>query len=136
MSEREPGSFLIVRFGALGDIVHTVPAAAALRSSFPKARLGWVVEEKWVSLVQMVAGIDEVISLEKTAGGYIACIQKLRRAGFSCAVDFQGLYKSALLVRFSGAPRRIGRDRLSAREPGAAFSTRRMSTPRAGTSRK
>jgi heptosyltransferase I len=121
MNEVESGSFLIVRLGALGDIVHTLPAAAALRSSFPKARLGWVVEEKWLSLVQMVSGIDEVIPLRKTAAGYLSCIRRLRRAGYSCAVDFQGLYKSALLMRFSGATRRIGRDRSSARESGAAW---------------
>jgi heptosyltransferase I len=127
MSESESERFLIVRLGALGDIVHTIPAAAALRSNFPKAKLDWVVEQKWAPLVEMIEGIDTVIPLRKTAGGYVSCIRRLRKMGYSCAIDFQGLYKSAVLARFSGAGRRVGRDRASARESGAAsFYTQRV----------
>jgi ADP-heptose:LPS heptosyltransferase len=56
----------------------------------------------------------------------------LRRAGYGCAIDFQGLYKSALLARFSGAPRRIGFHSSFAREPGAArfYSERVIPTGR------
>jgi heptosyltransferase-1 len=120
MNESQSAKFLIVRLGALGDIVHTLPAAASLRESFPSAQIDWVVEEKWVSLVQMVAGIDAVIPLRKTAAGYVSCIRRLRQSKYFCAIDFQGLYKSAVLARFSGAARTIGRDRSSARESGAA----------------
>ena len=42
---------LIVRLGAMGDIIHTLPAAAALRAAFPEGTIGWVVEERWVELL-------------------------------------------------------------------------------------
>jgi heptosyltransferase I len=127
MNEPSAESFLVVRLGSLGDIVHTLPAVAALRETFPGARIDWVVEQKWSPLLALVTCIDGVISLERTASGYLSCIRRLRRARYSCAVDFHGLYKSALLAWGSGAARRIGRDRDSAREPGAArFYTDRV----------
>jgi ADP-heptose:LPS heptosyltransferase len=51
----------------------------------------------------------------------VECVQRLRENRYTCAIDFQGLYKSSLLAALSGAPRRIGFDRAWAREPGAAM---------------
>jgi heptosyltransferase I len=113
--------FLVIRLGSLGDIMHTIPAVAALRRGFPDARLDWVVEQRWSALIRMVTSVDETISLQRSMSGHLACVRQLRRAHYDCAVDFQGLYKSALLGWLSGAPRRIGRDRHAAREPGAAW---------------
>ena len=48
-------NILIVRLGALGDIVHTVPAAAALRRAFPEARLDWVVDARHAPFADLVA---------------------------------------------------------------------------------
>src|SRR3982074_830791 len=44
-------SLLIVRLSAMGDIIHTLPAAAALRQAFPQATLGWLIEERWAELL-------------------------------------------------------------------------------------
>ncbi len=121
MSDAAPAKFLIIRLGSLGDLVHTLPAVAALRASFPSAVIDWVVEEKWAPLIFLVEGIDHVIPLCRTRAGYFACVRRLRAARHTCAVDFQGLYKSALLAWLSGAARRIGFDRRTAREPGASW---------------
>src|ERR1700692_2552751 len=127
MSEATPARFLIVRLGALGDLVHTLPPVAPLRASFPAAAIDWVVEEKWSPLISLVEGIDHLIPLRRTRAGYFECVRRLRAGRYTCAVDFQGLYKSALLARLSGAPRRVGFDRKTAREPGAAwFYTERV----------
>jgi lipopolysaccharide heptosyltransferase I len=121
------GRFLLVRLGSLGDIVHALPAAAALRESFPEARIAWVVERKWRALLDGNPDLDEVIELARGARGYAACARRLRAGGYTCAIDFQGLYKSAGLARLSGAPRRIGFERRFAREGGAAkFYTERV----------
>jgi len=101
--------------------VHTLPAVAALRSSFPEARIDWVVERKWSALLDLVVGVNEVIPLDRTFTGFLKCIRRLRSARYACAVDFQGLYKSAVLARLSGASRRVGFDGSVAREPGAAW---------------
>ena len=122
-------SFLIVRLGSLGDLMHTLPAVAALRSSFPRARLDWVVEQKWSPLLELVTVIDSVIPWRRGVSGTLSGLRGLRRNGYACALDFQGLYKSALLARFSGASRLIGFDSSFAREPGAARFYTQCVTP-------
>jgi heptosyltransferase I len=120
-------NLLVVRLGSLGDLIHTLPAVAALRTGFPSARLDWVVEEKWSALVELVTVVDQVIPWRRGVSNFLTCARSLRKNHYSCAIDFQGLYKSALLARFSGAPRRIGFDAGYAREPGAArFYSRRV----------
>jgi heptosyltransferase I len=113
---------------ALGDIVHALPAAAALRDTYPEARIDWLVDAKWARLLEGNPTLTEVISLGgRTAEGIAAVIRKLRAAHYTCAIDFQGLYKSALLSFASGAPRRIGFRSSYAREgPVALLYTERL----------
>ena len=42
---------LIVRLSAMGDVIHTLPAAQALREAFPDAEIGWLIEERWAELL-------------------------------------------------------------------------------------
>ncbi len=58
-------NILIVRLGALGDIVHAIPAAAALRRTFPSARIDWVVDAKHRAIVDLVTVVDRVIPVER-----------------------------------------------------------------------
>ena len=100
---------LIVRLGALGDIVHAVPAAAAIRAAYPEARIDWLVDAKHRAMVDLVTPVDRNIPLERpTAAGWIAVIRVLRREHYDWAVDLQGLLKSAVLARASGAARVAG----------------------------
>src|SRR5690242_7224433 len=55
MAER----FLIIRLGAMGDIIHSLPAAAALRRAHPSAEIGWAVEDRWVELLTTRAAMAE-----------------------------------------------------------------------------
>ena len=100
---------LIVRLGALGDVVHTIPAAAALRSAFPDARIDWLVDVRHRDMVDLVEGVDRVVPLARsTVAGWIEAVKELRRARYDVALDFQGLMKSAVFARASGASRVIG----------------------------
>ena len=109
--------FLLVRLGSLGDVIHALPAASALRDAFPEARIDWLIEPKWRRLLEGNPDLTEIIPLEKkSAAGLISTIRKLRAAHYTCAIDFQGLYKSALPAFASGAPRRIGFPSTYARE--------------------
>jgi lipopolysaccharide heptosyltransferase I len=101
--------FLIVRLGALGDIVHAVPAAAALRAAHPDAQIDWVVDARHRDFLDLVTVVDRVIVLEKPSlGGWIDVTRRLRVGGYEAALDLQGLLKSAVLARASGARRVLG----------------------------
>jgi heptosyltransferase I len=120
--------FLVVRLTALGDILHTVPAVAALRAAHPGAKIDWVVDRKWAPVLEGSPVIDEVIPFDRRSVlGVLECVQRLRENCYTCAIDFQGLYKSSILAAVSGAPSRIGFDRDWAREGAAAmFYTERV----------
>ena len=124
---------LIVRLGALGDIVHAMPAVAALRRGIPSAQIDWLVDARHREVVELVRGINGRISVDP-AGKWRelpAVLQRLRRERYDAALDFQGLLKSAVLARFSGAARVIGFSRDVLRERGAAvFYRERREIPR------
>jgi heptosyltransferase I len=102
-------NILIVRLGALGDIVHAIPAAAALRAAFPDARIDWLVEARHRAVVDLVTCIDRVIVLDApTFKGWSVAVAALRGVAYDVALDLQGLLKSAVLARASGAARVIG----------------------------
>jgi heptosyltransferase I len=102
-------NILIVRLGALGDIVHTIPAAAALRHAHPDARIDWLVDRKHRDIVDLVQGIDRVVAVPAgTPAGWVETVKELRRVRYDIALDFQGLMKSAVFARASGAKRVIG----------------------------
>jgi heptosyltransferase-1 len=88
---------LVVRLGAMGDIIHTLPAAATLRRSFPGAHLTWLVESRWSELLEGNPYVDHVEILER---GSLATLwrsaRRLRGRRYDLAVDFQGLLKSAI----------------------------------------
>jgi heptosyltransferase-1 len=113
--------FLLVRLGSLGDIVHALPAASALRDSFPSAKIDWLVEPKWKRILEGNRDLSEVITLNRgTLGTILRTVRTLRAQNYSCAVDFQGLYKSALVPFAARIPRRIGFQDTYAREGFAA----------------
>ena len=130
-NEAAPRRILIVRLGSMGDIIHALPVAAALRGAFPSAHLAWLADERWRALVEQVQGLDAVLCVPRDSwSGLRAGMARVRREGFDCVLDVQGLYKSAILARLSGAPTRVGFNRQSAREGGAAwFYTLRVSPP-------
>ena len=116
--------FLIVRLGALGDVVHAIPVAAALRRAFPSSRIDWLVSAKHREILDLVPVIDRRLVINDradAAGGtsLVAAVRELRRARYDVALDLQGLIKSALLARSSGAPRVVGFSSAYARERAA-----------------
>ncbi len=115
---------LFVRLGSLGDIIHAVPAVAAVRGAFPQASIHWIVDARQLEVLELVEGVDRIHVLRANLAGWASTISALRRERFDAAIDFQGLIKSAALARLSGARRAIGFARESLREPFAsAFYT-------------
>lgn len=116
--------FLIVRLSSLGDIIHALPAFAALRRSFPRARIRWAVGPTGREILELVPGLDETIVIGRKI--WLRNIRALRRRG-QIALDFQGLVKSALLAFLSGSSEIAGFSRENCREPlAASFYNRRL----------
>ena len=112
---------LIVRLGSLGDLVHTLPAVAALRRRFPHAQIDWLVDAPHRPFLEMVPIVSSIVVLPaRTAAAWLVTRKVLRAREYDVALDFQGLLKSAALARLSGAKRVVGFDRASLREGMAA----------------
>jgi heptosyltransferase-1 len=148
-------SLLIVRLSAMGDIIHTLPAAAALRQAFPHITLGWLVEERWAELLctlryprsgprslqrPLVDRIHTVNTAEwrrsplsfNTWQRMAVGLSDLRGIRYDGAIDFQGAVRSALLARWSSAAIVYGE--AQPRENAASmFYTRRIALNTNGT---
>src|ERR1700722_2158348 len=101
--------FLVVRLGALGDIVHTFPAVAGLRETFPNAEIAWLTHPRWKLLVDSSGLASQVWTTEtRSFHALRKTIDDLRSARWDASIDYQGLWKSAALPFFGGVQRRIG----------------------------
>ena len=116
MAERR---FLVVRLGSLGDIVHTFPAVAALRESFPGSEIVWLTHARYKLLVQSSGLASKIWTTDtRAASSLVKTIREIRAGSFDTAVDYQGLWKSASLPFLAGVKRRIGFSPESVREFG------------------
>ena len=118
---------LIVRTSALGDILHGMPVAAALKERFPQCRITWVVDERYRELLDGNPWVDRIVRIRfkegmrsllhgRAARNWKGVARMLRTARFDLAIDLQGLMRSGLIARLSGAPVRIGFPRGHVRE--------------------
>jgi heptosyltransferase-1 len=111
--------FLVLRLGSLGDIVHTFPAVAALRETFPDAEIVWLTHPRWKFLVESSGLASEVRTIEPRAVSSLReAISRVRQSRWDAAIDYQGLWKSAALPFFGGVKRRIGFSSHTIREYG------------------
>jgi ADP-heptose:LPS heptosyltransferase len=124
--------FLIVRLGSLGDIVHTFPAVAGLRESFPQAEIVWLTHPRWNALVESSGLATDIWETEtRSFHSLREIIERIRREHFTAAIDYQGLWKSAALSFFGGVSQRIGFSSQTIREFGVPILyTHRVSCTR------
>src|SRR5918912_480980 len=133
---------LIVKLGSIGDIVHTLPALAAVRAALPHAEISWAVERSSAEILKDNPILDRLIEVDTKAlrrglmsGETLRAprqqLRRLRASAFDVALDFQGLLKSASIARLSGARRVFGYSRAGLREPASAiFLSKRIAVPR------
>src|SRR5436190_9956705 len=126
---------LLVKLGSIGDIVHTLPSLAAIRRALPDAEISWVVEAATAEILRGNPMIDNLIEIDTRSirGGKIIedilqgggkQIRELRQFKFDIAIDFQGLWKSAMVAKLSGAKQRWGFDSAGLREPSSRILLR------------
>ena len=127
-----PHRILILKLSSLGDIVHALPAVAAIRQRFPSAHICWLVKSEWASLLEGNPDINEVWSVDVSWPNWPKLVQGIRRKRFDLVVDFQGLFRSGILGLLSGARMRVGF--AQAREGAAWMYTHHVSLPGAENS--
>lgn len=122
MAPEDQKRVLFIRLSALGDVIHSLPAAAAIKNR-SGIKLVWVVEEPFAELLHNNSVADEVIIFPKKAlvaglssfgtwspgaTRFKTFIDDLKKGNFDAAIDLQGLFKSGVIAFFSGAPLRVG----------------------------
>ena len=132
---------LIIRLSSIGDIVHALPVVSWLGKTFPGAEIDWVIEARFAVLLQGNPYVQRVIELD-TIGwrhrlGSLDTIREirqgvrsLREVAYDAAIDFQGLYKSAIIAVLSRSTRRLGFAANWLREPAAGVFYNERVSPR------
>jgi heptosyltransferase I len=106
-----PSRVLIVRLSAIGDVLHGLPVLCALREALPTAHLAWLVEGRGADLLEGHRALDELIAVRRRWLKSPRAVWELWRrvrGRFDVTIDVQGLSKSAVAARLTGARRRIG----------------------------
>lgn len=121
--QANPGSgVLVVRLGSMGDVIHALPAVASLKHSIPGSHVSWVIDPKWACLLAGNPFVDRVVLLDRhSMAGIKSAWRELRARRYALAVDFQGLFKSALTASAARPERIVGFHQSQAREPLAAL---------------
>lgn len=123
---------LLVRTSALGDVVHCLPVLTALRRHLPEARIAWVVEDLFAPLLAGHPDLDEVVPVRlrawrkqpvsrDTRHEVLEFLRRLRAFRADLALDLMGNHKAGVILRLSGAKRRVGPARGERREPSSAL---------------
>jgi len=113
---------LILRLGAMGDVLHALPAVEMLRRSFPDLTIHWLVKPHWMPLLTGNPHIDQLIPYRRDSFRRLTELRSsLRSERYDIAIDLQGLIQSAVLAILSGAQHRIGYGRHAVRERLATY---------------
>ncbi len=120
MMERR--QILMVRLGAMGDVIHCLPSAASLKLGIPRSHLTWVIESQWAPLLSGNPHIDEVIAIDRRSpAGLRRAWTSIRARRYETAVDFQGLVKSAFAASVARPGRLFGFSKRTVRETAATW---------------
>jgi len=126
----------LIKPSALGDIIHSLPVLTALRQRYPQAYIAWVVNRSYAELLRGHPDLDAVLPFDRGASqsGLLAAVRNysqffhgFRQQRFDLVIDLQGLFRSGLMIAYSGAARRVGLS--SAREGAQAFYTNVIAVP-------
>jgi len=131
-----PRRVLIIKPSALGDVITALPVLRGLKRTFPDCRVSWLVSDSCAALISHDSDLDEIVAFDRktmgtawrsvsAAGLVVSFLWNLRRSHFDWVLDLQGLLRSGIFARATGASVRAGFS--SAREGAAWFYNHRFS---------
>lgn len=130
-----PQSLLLIKPGSLGDVVHALPVASAIRHAWPQTSVTWICDQRWTPLLEGNPAVSKIHVFPRGdfrgVGGFLRArrwYQGLKAIGAEAALDLQGLLRSGLMARSSGASRVFGLS--DAREGAGLFHTDRIPVPK------
>jgi heptosyltransferase-1 len=134
LRDLRPERVCLIKPSSLGDVVHAFPVLAALRDHWPDAHISWVVNRGLRGLLDGHPDLDEVIPFDRskvklTPSGLASLgrfLMDLRKRRFDLAIDLQGLLRSGIMARATGAPVRVGLE--SARDGSRYCYTHRIAS--------
>jgi len=104
---------LIIRFGAIGDVILTSAAAINLKLSFPDSEIFYLTRRRTSGLIPLFPGVDEVLEFPQDAS-----FRDLYRMGeyldnlrFDIIVDLHGNLRSKYLMYHVTAPVKVQYDK-------------------------
>lgn len=127
---------LIVRVGAMGDVLHALPAVAALRAAMPSAWIGWAIHPRWAPLLRSASGGQPIVdslhlvdprawTLSNRFSDLFSLRRELRAGNYDLAVDLQGSIRSAVIARMTGR-QQISGSATPRETPARIFYTQRV----------
>jgi lipopolysaccharide heptosyltransferase I len=132
---------LIIRLSAIGDVVRVLPALHTLREAYPNAQIDWAVERKSAGIVEGHPSLDDTLVFERPEGfrpaarEFLAFCRKIRQNKYDIVMDFHGIFKTGIIMAWSGAQERYGFARPRARELSWLSSTNRVKLPSSNLNR-
>ncbi len=122
-----PKKLCIVKLGAIGDVVNSLPLVNRLRAAYPETHITWVIAPLAHGLVQGHCAVDRFLVFDvNKRSEWWPFLRELRRQRFDLVIDLQRILKSGLITRLSGAPRRLGFDRGRCKEGSWVFTNERI----------
>lgn len=133
-SDFSPRRIAIIKPSALGDVVMSLPVLNAARQAWPNAHISWVINKGLVGLLEHHPAIDELITFDRKGFGqgvggaarFASWLWSLRQHNFDLVIDLQGLLRSGLMARATGAKYRVGL--AESREGSTRFYTHKIQT--------
>src|SRR3954470_15356053 len=114
-STNDVTSILIIKPSSLGDVVHTLPAVAAIRDAHPEATITWVINPESAPILRGNQDVNHVHIFPRgdfrglgASTSFLPWLKQTRKLRPELALDFQGLLRSAIIGRVSGAKRLMG----------------------------
>ncbi len=120
---------LIIKPSSLGDIVHGLQTATALKAQVPHLRISWVVRDIFAPIVRACEAVDQVHVFERNAGakGFLKLTKELRKTTYDYVFDMQGLLRTGLMTSRTLATKKVGRS--DAREFSGVFYDEKVPLP-------
>ncbi len=98
--------YLIARMSSLGDVVHTLPVAAAIKAMDPSAEVIWAASRLYAPLVELCTSVDQTMVMKSSFWKNVNLVKSLGK--FDAALDMQGLFKTGWIILHADSPKKLG----------------------------